>query len=109
VLYIKIENNLLAETVSLVSCTIFNFNRRISNHLVTKNFSYFPFAIHNKRKQLHRLAIELDCIMVLSDWFKKVLLQNGFPGSKITLIKQEINIENHFEEEIKISKRHKKI
>lgn len=104
-LYNKVENNLLANLVSLVSCTIFNINRRISKHLVTKNFSDFPFVIHNKDKQLKRLAIELDCMIVLTDWFKKVLLLNNFPESKIALIKQGINIGNLLEEEINILER----
>lgn len=52
-------------------------------------FSY-PFIIANLRKVLHEIAGLSETIITLSEWYKKVLLENGVPGHKITLIKQAL-------------------
>ena len=52
-------------------------------------FSY-PFIIDKKRSALNELVSLCDKIIVLTDWYKKVLLQNGIAENKLELVKQAL-------------------
>lgn len=50
-------------------------------------FSY-PFIIQSLRKTLHEIFELCDKVIILTDWYKKVLLDNGVCWDKIHIIKQ---------------------
>lgn len=50
----------------------------------------FPFIIESLKKTLQRLSKSTDRIIVLSNWYKKVLEKNGLPENGVQLIKQGI-------------------
>ena len=48
----------------------------------------FPFVIKKIKTDLVRLSDFAEKIVVLTDWYKKILLLNGIPSSKLMIIKQ---------------------
>lgn len=64
-----------------------NINTSNLNAKAGTAFSY-PFVIENLRTRLHLIANYSSRIIVLADWFKKVLLANEVPEEKIVMISQ---------------------
>ena len=64
-----------------------NINTANLNNKAGTAFSY-PFIIKNVEERLHHIVNYSSKIIVLTDWFKKVLLLNNIPENKIQLIKQ---------------------
>jgi glycosyltransferase involved in cell wall biosynthesis len=52
----------------------------------------FPFVIQKLKNNLLMLASNSDKIVVLTDWYKKILLSNKIPPNKINVIKQALPI-----------------
>ena len=46
------------------------------------------FMFEQKKSQLIELSAQMEILVVLTDWYKKVLMDNGIPCSKIIVIKQ---------------------
>lgn len=59
------------------------------NHSIGTAFSY-PFIIEKLRNSLFEIFNLCDKVIVLTDWYKEVLLKNGIPASKINVIKQAL-------------------
>jgi glycosyltransferase involved in cell wall biosynthesis len=82
-------NSLTQRFLYLTSLPLYKLNIDTS-HLDNKvgtAFS-FPFIINNIKKRLHEIEDNADKIIVLADWFKKVLLLNGIKENKLSLVKQ---------------------
>lgn len=50
----------------------------------------YPFIIEKFKKSLLEIAELCDKLVVLTDWYKEILLKNGVPVKKIHLIKQAL-------------------
>ncbi len=70
-----------------------NINTANLNSKTGTAFSY-PFIIKNLSERLYQVASYSNRIIVLTDWFKKVLLLNNIPENKIQLIRQGLPYAN---------------
>ena len=52
----------------------------------------YPFIIKKTKDDLLKLAEACNRLVVLTDWYKKILLLNGLPENKITCIKQGLPV-----------------
>lgn len=84
-------NNISQTILYSISAPLYklNLNTGNLNHAAGTAFSY-PFIIEKKQKILNEIAAICDKIIVLTDWYKKVLLHNGIPENKLELVKQAL-------------------
>ena len=66
-----------------------------------------PNIILEIRKNLLRLEAMTDCFIVLTDWYKNILLKNGVKESHLSIINQ--GLPNDFKGKIKKTKNNKKL
>lgn len=66
-----------------------NLDTGKANNPLGTAFSY-PFIIKKLRKGLFEIADLCEQFIILTDWYKEVLLKNGIPESKIKLVKQAL-------------------
>ena len=84
-------NNLTQKVLYNLSIPLYkiNVNTGKLNHPAGTALSY-PFIITQRKKTLHEIATICDNIIVLTDWYKTVLLKNGIAEDKLTLVKQAL-------------------
>lgn len=49
-----------------------------------------PISIKRIRRELHELSLHVDHFVSLTQWYKKILLLNGIPAEKLTVISQAL-------------------
>ncbi len=84
-------NSLLQDILYGLSIPLYNIKINpafLSNKLGTA-LSY-PYIIKNLSNQLHEIAGLCDKIIVLTGWYKKVLMKNNIPENKLELITQAL-------------------
>lgn len=76
-----------------------NVNTGKLNHSAGTALSY-PFIIKERRSALHEIAALCDKIIVLTDWYKNVLLKNGIKENKLRLVKQALPYKADFSDKV---------
>lgn len=81
----KLQASFLNGAASLVK-TLGIDTRSLNSSIGTGLGMYFMFE--QKKRQLIDLSVQMEKLIVLTDWYKQVLLDNGIADSKIIVIKQ---------------------
>lgn len=84
-------NNITQRVLYNASMPLYNLhiNTGKINHSIGTAFSY-PFIINNLRNSLFEIVGLCEKVIILAEWYKKVLLKNGVPENKIHLVKQAL-------------------
>jgi glycosyltransferase involved in cell wall biosynthesis len=92
-------NNTAQKILYNASMPLYNLNidtAKLNNSIGTA-FSY-PFIIKKLRISLFEIFDLCSKVIVLTDWYKEVLLENGVPANKISVIKQALPYNTHISE-----------
>ncbi|WP_169337631.1 glycosyltransferase [Segetibacter koreensis] len=84
-------SNMCRQALYYTSMPLYNLNINTGriNHSIGTAFSY-PFIIEQLQSNLLEIFSLSEKIIVLTDWYKEVLLKNGIPENKMCIIKQAI-------------------
>lgn len=84
-------SNITQQFLYNISMPLYNLNISPgkTNSSFGTAFSY-PFIINNLRNSLHEIVNLSEYVIVLTNWYKEVLLKNGVLENKIQLVKQAL-------------------
>ena len=95
--HVKENNELFSKLLTPISMLFFkagldttSFNNKAGTALG------FPFIIEKLKNDLLTLASNCDKLVVLTEWYKKILEKNKIPTSKISLIRQALPVVSEY-------------
>lgn len=81
-----------------------SINAQVLNSKIGTALSY-PFIIKDLGKKLYEMVEFCDKIIVLTDWYKNVLIRNNIPENKVELVKQALPHQTRVVRKIKSGQR----